>query len=62
MAFDNTHGSSLVDPPLTTIAQDFEQLGKLAGDALVTWLETKDRPSDSKFPVSFIKRQSTKEK
>ncbi|MFS0924947.1 substrate-binding domain-containing protein, partial [Enterococcus casseliflavus] len=53
---------ALVDPPLTTIAQDFEQLGKLAGEALITWLETNERPSDSKFPVSFIKRQSTKEK
>ena len=32
------------------------------GEALITWLETNERPSDSKFPVSFIKRQSTKEK
>lgn len=62
IGFDDIQAAALVDPPLTTIAQDFEQLGKLAGDALVTWLETKDRPSDSKFPVSFIKRQSTKEK
>ncbi len=62
IGFDDIQAAALVDPPLTTIAQDFEQLGKLAGEALITWLETNERPSDSKFPVSFIKRQSTKEK
>lgn len=62
IGFDDIQAAALVDPPLTTIAQDFEQLGKLAGEALITWLETNERPSDSKFPVSFIERQSTKEK
>lgn len=61
IGFDDIQAAALVDPPLTTIAQDFHQLGELAGKALITWLTTKEIPSDISYPVSFIKRHSTKE-
>ncbi|MBF8808581.1 MAG: substrate-binding domain-containing protein [Enterococcus lacertideformus] len=61
IGFDDIQAAALVDPPLTTIAQDFYQLGKIAGNTLITWLTTKEIPSDISHPVSFIKRNSIKE-
>ncbi|OTP06816.1 GntR family transcriptional regulator [Enterococcus sp. 10A9_DIV0425] len=61
IGFDDIQAAALIDPPLTTIAQDFHQLGKLAGETLITWLETKVKPEDITHPVTLIKRQSTKE-
>lgn len=61
VGFDDIQAAALVDPPLTTIAQDFHQLGELAGNALITWLKTNNIPEDTSQPVSFIKRHSTKE-
>ncbi|WP_165006181.1 MULTISPECIES: LacI family DNA-binding transcriptional regulator [unclassified Enterococcus] len=61
IGFDDIQAASLVDPPLTTIAQDFKQLGELAGTKMIHWLETSEVPADSKYPVTFIQRYSTKE-
>ncbi|WP_142433559.1 GntR family transcriptional regulator [Enterococcus mundtii] len=61
IGFDDIQAAALVDPPLTTIAQDFLQLGELAGKAMIQWLQTKEKPADIKHPVTLIQRQSTKE-
>ncbi|WP_206853858.1 GntR family transcriptional regulator [Candidatus Enterococcus mangumiae] len=61
IGFDDIQAAALVDPPLTTVAQDFKQLGELAGNALIEWLATKELPKDIKYPVTLIQRQSTKE-
>lgn len=62
IGFDDIQASRLVDPPLTTIAQDFTLIGAIAGETLITWLKTKKMPQDKKVPVHLIKRQSTKER
>lgn len=61
IGFDDIQAASLVDPPLTTIAQNFKELGKSAGKKLIHWLETKETPIDTKYPVTLITRHSTKE-
>ncbi|MEY8445613.1 substrate-binding domain-containing protein [Enterococcus ratti] len=61
VGFDDIQAAALVDPPLTTIAQDFHKLGEIAGATLITWLTTKEVPQDTAYPVSFISRHSTKE-
>lgn len=62
IGFDNIQASQFVDPPLTTIAQDFTLIGAIAGETLITWLKTKKMPQDQKVPVRLITRQSTKER
>lgn len=62
IGFDDIQASRLVDPPLTTIAQDFTLIGAIAGETLITWLKTNKMPQDKKVPVRLIKRQSTKER
>lgn len=59
VGFDNIQAAALVDPPLTTISQDFKQIGKLAGEALIQWIETGKKPKDISIPVTFIQRAST---
>ena len=62
IGFDNIQAAQLVDPPLTTIAQDFTRIGALAGKTLISWLRTGQMPQDVNVPVRLINRQSTKEK
>lgn len=62
IGFDDIQAAQLVDPPLTTIAQDFTRIGALAGKTLISWLETGQMPQDVNVPVRLIKRQSTKER
>lgn len=61
VGFDDIQAASLVDPPLTTIAQNFEKLGETAGRHLLQWIAENERPEDAKIPVRLIKRESTKE-
>lgn len=61
IGFDDIQAASLVDPPLTTIAQDFEALGRTAGKHLIQWIEKNERPTDYQIPIKLIKRQTTKE-
>lgn len=61
VGFDNIQAAGLVSPALTTISQDFKQIGELAGTQLIHWIETKQAPSSSKIPVQLILRKSTKE-
>jgi DNA-binding LacI/PurR family transcriptional regulator len=46
---------------LTTIAQDFKQIGEIAGKTLIEWIENNQMPTDIKVPVTFVQRQSTKQ-
>lgn len=61
IGFDNIQAAALVNPPLTTIAQDFEEMGKLAGEMLINWIEKQIVPTDQQIPVQQIIRNSTKE-
>ncbi|EOH96578.1 hypothetical protein UAY_02946 [Enterococcus moraviensis ATCC BAA-383] len=61
VGFDNIQASALIDPPLTTIAQDFKGMGKLAGTLLIEWIENLVIPVDQQVPVKQIIRNSTKE-
>ncbi|MGX7024430.1 GntR family transcriptional regulator [Vagococcus hydrophili] len=61
IGFDNIQAASLMDPPLTTIAQNFYKMGKVAGDLLVKQINfpTKDF-SEHILPVKLIERESGK--
>lgn len=61
IGFDDIQAASLVDPPLTTIAQNFKLLGETAVSRLIEWIGSKKTPADAKIPVQLIERQSTKE-
>lgn len=61
VGFDNIQATQLIDPQLSTISQDFHTIGKLAGKALLHWIETKQKPCGQKVPISLIIRESTKE-
>ena len=60
VGFDNIQAAALVDPPLTTISQDFKKIGQLASETLITWIETGQKPADIAVPVTLIQRSSTK--
>lgn len=60
IGFDNLQASSLIDPTLSTIAQDFEQLGYLAIEQLIGIIENrKQTPQNITVPVRLIAREST---
>ena len=61
VGFDNIQAAALVDPSLTTIAQDFKGMGQLAGTMLIEWIEQQVIPTDQQIPVKQIIRHSTKE-
>lgn len=61
IGFDDIQAAQFIEPPLTTIAQDFKQIGELAGKTLLAWIEQQEVPTDIKVPVTFIQRQSTKQ-
>lgn len=61
IGFDDIQAASLVDPALTTISQNFDQIGYVAGSALLEWIQTGQKPVSQKIDVRLIKRDSTKE-
>jgi LacI family transcriptional regulator len=59
IGFDNIPESALTDPPLTTIDQSIQQMGKEAVRMLVDLLEgTTDRPLQVTLPTALVVRQS----
>ncbi|MCM3038424.1 GntR family transcriptional regulator [Paenibacillus motobuensis] len=61
VGFDNIHLSSFVEPRLTTISQDFAQMGYMAAKSLIGMLEDPQRPQDNVIvPVQLIQRQTVK--
>ncbi|MGM0216263.1 GntR family transcriptional regulator [Enterococcus sp. AZ109] len=61
IGFDDIQAASLVDPALTTISQNFKEIGALAGQALIDWINTGQQPDSQKVEVTLITRNSTKE-
>lgn len=61
IGFDDIQAAALVDPALTTISQNFKEIGALAGQALIDWIKTGQQPDSRKVDVTLITRNSTKE-
>lgn len=63
MGFDNTQASQFVDPPLSTIEQNFKEIGKVAMNKLIKKIEQNDTTIErTVIDVSLIERESTKGK
>lgn len=58
IGFDNIQAAALIDPPLTTVAQDFAALGRLAADGILSLIQEK-KVADQLVPVSLVLRDST---
>ncbi|KZK05250.1 Transcriptional repressor of arabinoside utilization operon GntR family [Lactococcus cremoris] len=61
IGFDDIQAASLSNPPLTTIAQDFIGMGRIAGELLLDWIKNGETPKDVKVPINLIKRNTTEE-
>ena len=59
VGFDNLQASSLVEPALTTIAQDFVQIGFLAAASLLELLHQSSSKDSLTVPVKLIIRESS---
>ena len=59
IGFDNIQAAELSNPPLTTVAQDFTQIGFKAGEMLINWIDGQVKSSDIEIPVRLIERKST---
>lgn len=61
IGFDDIQAASLSNPPLTTIAQDFIGMGRIAGELLLDCIKSGQNPKDVKVPINLIKRKTTEE-
>ncbi len=62
IGFDNSHSSSLADPPLTTVSQPLYEVGKEGAKMILELLETKKLFTQPKIlGAELIIRQSTSE-
>ncbi len=61
VGFDDIPEAGYLDPPLTTVRQDFESLGKMMMQKVLVGLEESDPDnSDTPLPTEFIERSSTR--
>jgi len=61
VGFDDIPEAGYLDPPLTTVRQDFEALGKMMMQKILVGLEESDEgTSDTPLPTELIERSSTK--
>jgi LacI family transcriptional regulator len=59
IGFDNIPESALIEPPLTTIDQSIQEMGRLAVEMLIDLIEgNDDRPSQVTLPTRLVIRQS----
>ncbi|WP_071130905.1 GntR family transcriptional regulator [Enterococcus timonensis] len=58
VGFDDIQASRYLDPPLTTIQQDFSRLGETAGETLLEIIHQGHPLALKKIPVSLVVRQS----
>jgi LacI family transcriptional regulator len=66
VGFDNIPESALVDPPLTTVDQSIQAMGREAVRLLIGLIEHPDRPLDPEarhvtLPTQLVVRRSTAE-
>lgn len=60
VGFDNIQATQLMDPPLTTIAQDFYKMGEVAAKLLINNVTIRSQvASEHVVPVKLIVREST---
>ena len=61
VGFDDIPEAGSLDPPLTTVRQDFEALGKMMMQKVLVGLDESDADhADALLPTEFIERSSTK--
>lgn len=61
VGFDDIPEAGYLDPPLTTVRQDFAALGKMMMQKVLVGLEESDADnSDTPLPTEFIERSSTR--
>jgi len=61
VGFDDIPEAGYLDPPLTTVRQDFEALGKMMMQKILVGLEEADEgTSDTPLPTELVERSSTK--
>jgi LacI family transcriptional regulator len=59
IGFDNIPESALMEPPLTTIDQSIQEMGRLAVEMLIGVIEgTTERPAQVTLPTRLVVRQS----
>jgi LacI family transcriptional regulator len=59
VGFDDLAFAVVLDPPLTTVAADAEELGATAFHALACLLRGESPPAEQRLPVRFTVRGST---
>ena len=58
IGFDDIQAAAFVEPPLTTMAQDFKEMGKLAGEVLLqTMQQDLQIIEDIQVPVTLMKEK-----
>jgi DNA-binding LacI/PurR family transcriptional regulator len=58
VGFDDQPFARMWSPPLTTVAQDFVDLGRRTFGMLARWVETGERPEDSAARPELVLRES----
>lgn len=61
VGFDDIQAAALVDPPLTTVSQDFVKLGATAAEQALLLIGGKSVAEEFKLPVQLVKRQTVRE-
>ena len=61
IGFDDIFGSSLFNPPLTTIRQDIRKRGSTAVETLIAIIEGKKTPKNNILPVEIVERASVRD-
>ena len=59
IGFDNIFVSSLIEPPLTTIAQPVRKMGQAAAEILISKLQGKNTQNKVIFEGKLIVRETT---
>ena len=59
VGFDDVPQGAVADPPLTTVRQDHDEKGSLAGRMLVSLLRGEDGPGPRRLPTRLVVRAST---
>ena len=60
MGIENLPGSRLTHPGLTSVKLNVEEMGVRSAEAVLSWMETGQRPASVNLPVELIQRGSTR--